>query len=65
MSSRAEHWIVPIDAYEGKDTGITLVGDRERGRLYAVIETGPRGATLVDNGYRTRSEARRAWPDAR
>lgn len=58
-------WILAIEAYEGSDTAVEVFGAHEAGRLYAVVETGPTGAEIVDRGYRSREEAKRAWPEAR
>jgi hypothetical protein len=64
VRGKRQFWIVAIDAYEGNDTSISVTGDHEPGRLYAIIETSPKGASVYDIGYRTRAEAKRACPEA-
>jgi hypothetical protein len=59
------YWIVAIESYVGDDTGIDVWGDHEKGRLYFVVETGAKGASVYDRGYRTYAEAKRAIPEAR
>ena len=60
-----ELWIVAIDAFVGRDTALHIEGDHEPGRLYAVVQTGPKGALITDNAYRTRAEAKCAWKEAK
>ncbi len=66
-SSRAKrHFIVRIESYEGRDTHLRCGDDDgEQDFLYCVVVVGNDGeAAIVDNGYRSHSEAAAAWPEA-
>lgn len=57
-------FIVKIESFDGSDTYIHCGNDRQD-YLYCIISVGDDGdAGIVDNGYRSFSEAAEAWPDA-
>lgn len=58
-------YIVELERMEGEETTIHLAsGGEPVPRLWCVVSAGPRGAAIVDQGYRTLAEARVAWPEA-
>jgi hypothetical protein len=61
--STQKRYIVLLDSYEG-DAMSLRCGDGAQNHMYCVASVGREGAALVDHGYRTISEARKAWPDA-
>jgi hypothetical protein len=61
---REQLWIVAIDGFVGRDTAIRIEGTWEKERLYAIVQTSSKGAVILDNAYRTRAEAKEAWPEA-
>jgi len=57
-------FIVKIESFEGRDISIQC-GDGQQDYLYCVVNIDDDGsAEIVDNGYRSFSEAAKAWPDA-
>jgi hypothetical protein len=57
-------FIVKIESFEGRDTYVRC-GDDEQDYLYCVISADDDGEVeVVDNGYRSFTEAAKAWPDA-
>lgn len=57
-------FIVRIDSFEGHDTYVRC-GDDQQNHLFCIISVDDHGeAEIVDNGYRSFSEAAEAWPDA-
>lgn len=65
MSKRRSRFILKIESFEGEDTHIRC-GDDLGGQdcVYCVIVTNPGGtAEIIDCGYRSEAELRRAWPE--
>jgi hypothetical protein len=57
-------FIVKLESFEGRDTYVQCGNDKQD-YLYCVVSVGDDGdAEIVDNGYRSLSEAAKAWPDA-
>jgi hypothetical protein len=58
-------YIVEVPQVMGDETTIYLEagGDAVKS-LYAIVEISDGGASIVDNCYRTISEAQNAWPEA-
>ncbi len=57
-------YIIKIESFEGRDTYIQCGNDRQD-YLFCIVSIGDDGdAEIVDSGYRSFSEAGRAWPDA-
>jgi hypothetical protein len=60
--TRARHYIVRLDTFEGEDTACYLLGADP---MWIVMAASPaEGASIVDCGYRSLEEAREAWPEA-
>ena len=66
-----DYYIVEIDSYESDTTAREqLSWERSTspasvGRLFTIVRTDSGGASVVDDGYRSREEAAAAWPEAR
>lgn len=59
-------YILEVDSLDGEERTISVTDrDGDACRVYAVIGIGSKGAVILDNGYRTREEAREAWPEAK
>ena len=57
--------VVKLESYDGKDTHLHC-GDDHQDYLFCVLNVDAQGnAEVVDNGYRSYSEAVDAWPEAR
>ena len=53
-------YILAIDAYTGDDT----FRHQNAETLFAIVSIDDDGAEIIDDGYRTREEAKAAWPEA-
>lgn len=62
---KTKTYILEIEALDGEERTISIT-DRnlEACSVFAVVAIGGDGATIVDNGYRSREEAKAAWPEA-
>ena len=57
-------FIVKIESFEGRDTYVSC-GDDKQDHLFCIVSVDDDGeAEIVDNSYRSFSEAAKAWPDA-
>jgi hypothetical protein len=60
--SGARYYIVKLATFEGEDTAFYLLGADP---MWIVISVRPgTGASIVDCGYRSLADARKAWPEA-
>lgn len=60
----AQHFIIKIESFEGRDTYIRC-GSEDQDYLFAVVAVDESGNTeIVDSGYRSLDEVARAWPEA-
>ncbi|KAF0244569.1 MAG: hypothetical protein FD180_2387 [Planctomycetota bacterium] len=59
------HFVVKLESYEGKDTHLRCGDDDEtQDYLFCVVVTKSDGtAEIVDTGYRSEDELRKAWPE--
>ena len=58
-------YIVELSQVLGEETTIYLETDGEAAKsVFAILEITDGGASIVDNCYRTISEAQSAWPEA-
>jgi hypothetical protein len=76
MADGKQHYIVEIQAYTGTETEIDCFAfpsdgylghereDMHVKNLFCIVQVNPEGAEIVDNGYRTKDEAKAAWPEA-
>ena len=66
-----EYYVVAIDCYDGDSTRREQITWSEPDHpvavtaLYAVLRVDEKGASIVDDGYLSREEVVRAWPEAR
>ena len=58
-----QRFIVRLESYEGEDTFLRC-GDEHQDFLFAIAVLADGYLTIVDNGYRSQSEAIEAWPEA-
>jgi len=59
------NYIVAIDSLDGKKVQIKVdVNGVGYSTAYAILSVDQSGASIVDNGYRSIDEARKAWPEA-
>jgi hypothetical protein len=57
-------FIVKLESFEGRDTYVQCGNDKQD-YLFCVVSVGDdNDAEIIDNGYRSFSEAAKAWPDA-
>ena len=60
-----KHMIVKLESYDGDDTHFHC-GDDYQDFLYCIVTMDEqRNAEIIDNGYRSYSEAATSWPEAR
>jgi hypothetical protein len=60
-----KHYILPIDAYDGDTTSVELFsGGEVVEQLFCIVGVSATGASILDSGYRSREEAKEAWPDS-
>ena len=67
MQTNAQRYIIEINAFEGSDVSV-FIQDADGEPLsahYAIVMVDVQGASIVDSGYRSVAEAKRAWPEAR
>jgi hypothetical protein len=63
--AQTKYYILALERLDGEDTMIYLEADGvATGSLFCVVSIGPHGAGIIDNGYRSLSEVRAAWPEA-
>jgi hypothetical protein len=66
-----EYYILQVDSYDGDTTIREQFNSNARSEfsnvraLYSVVKITDQGAIIIDDGYRSRSEAKEAWPEAR
>ena len=60
---RRQRFVIKIESYEGTDTFLHR-GDDTQDFLFAIAVLVDGSLTIVDNGYRTQTEALEAWPEA-
>ncbi len=64
------YYVLQVGSYEGDSTARTQLGwsgedeSTPVAALYAIVKVDTGGASIVDDGYRSREEARAAWPEA-
>ena len=60
------HYLVKVDAYEGDDSGLQVeVNNHTAPSMWCVaVATDDGYMELIDNGYASRVQVSRAWPDA-
>jgi hypothetical protein len=62
---QAKNYIVELPSMDGDTTTIYLEADGESvDKLFAILSVDARGASIVDNGYRSLKEAMEAWTNA-
>jgi hypothetical protein len=66
-----EYYILQVDSYDG-DTTIREQFNSDAPSeftniraLYSIVKITEEGAIIIDDGYRSRGEAKEAWPEAR
>lgn len=58
-----QQFIVKIESFEGDDTFVRC-GNDQQDYLFCVVGIDAEGkAEIVDSGYRSFDEAKKAWPD--
>jgi hypothetical protein len=61
----ANYFILKLESYEGEDTYLHC-GDNSQNYIYCIVKlTHNSELDIVDNGYRSVSEALAAWPEAK
>ncbi len=64
-------YVLKVDSYDGDTTSREQMTWSELSALhtlkalYAIVLINEDGAILIDDGYRSRSEALKAWPEAK
>jgi len=65
MANRREYYVVRIGSWKGDDTGREQYSAPQPvDEIYAIISVAGDRAVIVDDGYRSPTEARKAWPEA-
>ena len=65
MTIRQKRYILKIGSWDGNDTGREQYSARGvLGAVYAVVSVAGSRAVIIDDGYRSPAEAKRAWPEA-
>ena len=65
MPTRRKYYVLRIDSWEGSDTRREQYSSPESAtEIYAVVSIAGGRAVIVDDGYRNRAEAKKAWPEA-
>ena len=61
-----EHYVLRIESYVGEHSAREqqVRSDTQAEAVYAIVRVDTEGAEIVDDGYRSRGEAIRAWPQA-
>jgi hypothetical protein len=60
-----KNYILALESLNGDESTIYLEADGvSTDSLFCIVSVGSDGASIVDNGYRSLSEVRAAWPDA-
>jgi hypothetical protein len=66
MTNDQRCYIVQVDSFAGEDSAreqYSPVGE-EVGRLYAIVIIADNEAEIIDDGYLSRQDAKKAWPQA-
>ena len=67
MRREAQRYIVEINGFDGSEVSVSVrTADGESlSALYAIVLVDAEGASIIDSGYRSVSEAKAAWPEAK
>lgn len=67
MRQEAQLYIVEVNGFDGSDVSVFIRGaDGEPlSACYAIVLVDVQGASIVDSGYRSVTEAKAAWPEAK
>lgn len=67
MRRDAQRYILEIDGFDGSEASVFVrgAGGEPLSACYAIVLADVQGASIVDSGYRSVTEARAAWPEAK
>ena len=67
MRQETQRYILEINGFDGSEVSVFVRG-ADGGPLsacYAIVLVDVQGASMVDSGYRSVTEAKAAWPEAK
>lgn len=67
MPKDAQRYILEIDGFDGSEVSLAVrgAGGEPLSTYYAIVLVDAQGASIVDSGYLSVTEAKGAWPEAK